>query len=131
MQKRLLPPLLLLALAASSPAGTGLDPSRFDLTGPTGGGWLKPEFSGSASFGFVSGGGVSYGTGTMSGTMTFDLHPRLTAEVDMGYGRIIGLDAPVDGFVMGGLGLEWRPTDDLTLELHYGGVLPDTVFGGF
>ncbi len=128
---RLMVPALVLAVAASAFAGIGLDPSRFDLTGPGGGSLLRPEFSGSASFGFVSGGGVSYGTGTMTGTMTLDLGSRLTAEVDMGYSRLIGLDTPVRGLVMGGLGLEWRPTDDLTIELRYGGVLPDSSVGGF
>jgi len=111
---------LVLALAGSC-AAFGLDPGRFSLY-DGGTPLLTPDFSSSASFTFTSGGGRSWGTGTYIGTMGLALHPRVTAVVDVGYSRLIDFRGPDAGLYLGGVGLEWRPSDMLNLQLHVTGA---------
>lgn len=120
--------LVLLIMAGSLPA-VGLDPSGFSLVGPTGGG-LQPEFSSWAGFSMVTGGGSTVAAGTYVGTMSFQLHPRLRAELDLGYSRLYDFHGSSAGRVLGAVDLEWKPSDTFTFMLHCSGTLPDSSLTG-
>jgi hypothetical protein len=126
MRSVMLATLVLCGLAA----GFGLDPSHFSLAGPEGSG-LSPDFSSSMSFSFVSGGGRSWATGSYVGTMGFLLRPNLTAEIDLGYSRLIRFGDADAGYYLGGIGMDWRPFDDLLLQFHFGGAFAGEAVEGF
>jgi hypothetical protein len=109
----------------------GLDPSGFDLVEAPQGGWLTPEFSSSIGFSFVTSGGRSWGTGTYVGTLSFDLSRNLRADLDIGYARLFDFSGPDAGRFIGGLDLDWTPTDNLKLQFHYSGYLPTELTEGF
>ncbi len=121
---------ILLTLAAfQACSALGLDPGRFDLFGndsPL----LRPDFSSSMSFSFTSGGGYSYGTGTYVGSMGFLLHPNVTAEVDLGYSRLLDFHGPDAGYYLGGVGLDWKPSENFLLQVHMSGAFEGDALEG-
>jgi len=117
--------LLVLVPAASS---VGLQPSGFSLVEPDG--WLTPSFSGWAGVSLVSGGGTTTAAGTYVGTMSFQLHPTVRADLDLGYTRLYDFHGASAGRVLGAVDLEWKPTNGFTLMLHCSGSLPDSSFTG-
>ena len=119
--------LLLFALAASVLA-YGLEPSGFDLVGfPEFTSSFQPRFSSSVSFGYTTGRYGSYGEGTYLGSMQFSLHPKLDATVEMGYSRLMTFSGGERDFgsVLGGIQLDWRPSDRTVFSIVYRGVLPE------
>jgi hypothetical protein len=122
-------PVIALFLAAGAVLGFGLDPAGFDLVEAPEGSWFTPEFSSAVGFSFVTGGGRSYGTGTYVGTLHFDLASNLRADLDVGYARIFDFRGPDAGGFIGGLDLDWNPTDNLRLLFHYSGYIPTEVHG--
>lgn len=115
---------LFFAVAAS---GFGLDPSDFTLSGPSQE-LFQPRFSSAMSFSFTTGGGRSFATGSYMGTIGFLLHPDLTAEVELGYSRLFRFSSPDAGLYLGGMGLDWRPSDSFSIQLHVTGALPGEAF---
>jgi hypothetical protein len=63
--------------------------------------------------------------------MSFKLHPSVTAAVDLGYNRIFNLHGDNMNHLLGGIDLDWRPTDSIKLQLHYGGAIPTEDLGGY
>jgi hypothetical protein len=113
--------LIIAAVLSGLAAAYGLDPSGFSLVEPTGSGF-SPHFSSYMSFAWNVGSGRSWGTGTYVGTTSFLLHPGLTAEVDLGYSRLIRPGADDSGLYLGGVGLDWKPSDGLLLQFHVDGA---------
>ncbi|NLP05490.1 hypothetical protein GX411_06045 [Candidatus Fermentibacteria bacterium] len=107
--------------------GLGLDPSDFTLYGPSQNP-LHPVFSSAMSFSYTTGGGRSFATGAYTGTLGFMLHPGLTAEVELGYARIFDFSAPDAGVYLGGVGLDWRPSESLLLQFHMSGAVQGEAF---
>lgn len=122
--------LVIMAALAAAALSYGLEPSGFQLVEPEGR-WFSPDISHQLSFGYTSSRSGSWGTGTYLSTMSFRLHPSLTAEVDLGYSRIFNLQGGDMNHVLGGVDLDWRPTDDLKLQFHYSGALPTEDLGGY
>jgi|WetSurMetagenome_2_1015567.scaffolds.fasta_scaffold02198_9 hypothetical protein len=120
--------LLALLCLVSLGSAIGLDPTDFSLTGPAG---FTPDFSSYASFSYSSGGGRSWGTGTYVGAMSFLLHPDLTAEVDLGYSRLFLPGSSDQGRYLGGIGLDWRATDNFTLQLRVDGAVTGEALRGY
>lgn len=108
-------------------SGFGLDPSDFTLydTSPSP---LQPRFSSAMSFSYTTGGGRSFATGSYTGTLGFLLHPDLVAEVELGYARIFDFSAPDAGVYLGGVGLDWRPSESLLLQFHMSGAVQGEAF---
>jgi hypothetical protein len=121
--------LVVAAVLAGLAAAYGLDPSDFTLTEPAGSSFA-PHFSSSMSFSWNVGGGRSWGTGTYIGTTSFLLRPGLTAQFDLGYSRLIRVGADDDGLYLGGVGLDWRPSDDLLLQFSIGGAFSGDALSG-
>ena len=120
--------LVLLIMVGSLPA-VGLDPSGFSLVGPSGGGF-QPEFSSTVGFSMLSGGGRTLASGTYVGTMSFQLHPRLRADLDLGYSRLYDFHGSSSGRILGAVNLEWKPSDTFTFMVHCSGTLPDSSLTG-
>jgi len=119
-------------LAMSLPVlAFGLEPSAFSLVDSPQANWLNPEFSSSVGFSFVTSGGRSWGTGTYIGSLLFDLHPNLTATLDLGYSRLFNFGGDDANRFLGGLDLDWTPTDALKLQFHYSGSIPTEALGSF
>jgi hypothetical protein len=124
-------PVVALLLAAGAVLGFGLDPAGFDLVEAPQGGWLTPEFSSTVGFSFVTGGGRSFGTGSYVGTLSFDLTRNLKADIDIGYARIFDFSGPDAGMFLGGLDLDWNPTENLRFMFHYSGAIPAESVEGY
>lgn len=121
--------LLITLVAFQACLAYGIDAGRFDLFGsdtPL----LRPDFASSMSFSFVSGGGYSYGTGTYVGSMGFLLHPNVTAEVDLGYSRVLDFHGPDAGFYLGGVGLDWKPSEHFLLQVNVSGAFEGDALEG-
>lgn len=119
--------VVLFALAASVLA-YGLEPSGFNLVGfPEFGSSFQPEFSSMVSFGYSTGRHGSIGEGTYLGSMRFSLHPKLYATVEMGYSRLMTFSGGDRDFgsVLGGIQLDWRPSEKTVFSFVYRGVLPE------
>jgi hypothetical protein len=114
--------MVLIGFCAVS-AAAGLNPNNFSLVEP-GYDWLRPSFSSRIGFSYVTSGGRSWATGDYVGTLSFELHPNLSADLDLGYRRFFDFQGGDLNAVLGGLDLDWRPTDDLKLHIHYGGSFP-------
>lgn len=121
--------ILILLAAFGSCFAYGLDAGRFDLFGddtPL----LRPDFSSSMSFSFTSGGGRSWGAGTYVGSMGLLLHPDVTAAIDLGYTRLLDFGGPDAGFYLGGVGLDWKPSESFLLQIHMSGVFEGDALEG-
>lgn len=123
--------LVSLLFFMSTVLAIGLEPSDFSLIEPSGDGWLNPEFSGWAGLSMFSGGGRTLGSGIYVGTMSFSLHPNVTASVDIGYSRLYDFHGFSSGRILGGLDLEWKASDDFLIQFHCSGSLPDSSLTGF
>lgn len=82
------------------------------------------------AFSFTSGGGRSWSTGTYLGTMGLLLHPDVSAEVSLGYTRLFDFSGPDAGMYLGGIGIDWRPSDSFLLELHVNGAFSGEALQG-
>jgi hypothetical protein len=122
--------LVVLLVAVPVILGIGLDPSGFSLVEPDADGWLHPEFSGWAGMSMVTGGGSTTASGTYVGTVSFQLHPRLRAALDLGYSRLYNFHGYSAGRVLGAVDLEWKPSETFTFLLHCSGSLPDSSLTG-
>ncbi len=113
----------------------GLEPSGFELVGyPDYASGFVPEFSSMASFSFSSGQNGSVGEGTYLGSMSFSLHPDVDATLEMGYSRLMRFSGGEEtGRILGGLQLNWRPSENSVFSFVYRGALPESNlnFGGF
>ncbi len=125
-----IPLVLLCSLVAM---GYGLSEGAFNLVDPPTMGSLGfQNFHSTASFSLISGSRGSYGCGAYVGTMNFSLHPKVSALVDLGYARTFDFSAGENfGHVLGGLQLEWRPTDNSSFILQYNGAIPTGRIEGF
>ncbi|PIE52524.1 hypothetical protein CSA37_04625 [Candidatus Fermentibacteria bacterium] len=120
--------MFVLLVTASCVYGYGLQPSGFNLVGfPEFEGRFSPEFSSMASFSFTSGSYGSMGQGTYLGSMSFFLHPRVDAKLEMGYSRFMTFSGAGNdfGLVLGGVELNWRPWENTRLSFIYRGALPE------
>ena len=119
---------IVLFLAAAGAFAYGLEPSGFDLVGfPEFTSSFRPQFSSRVSFGYTTGRYGSYGEGTYLGSMHFSLHPKLEETVEMGYSRLLTFSGGERDFgnVLGGVQLNWRPSDRTVFSIVYRGVLPE------
>lgn len=127
--------LLVLLIVVLSAFAFGLEPSGFNLVGyPDYASGFHPEFSSMASFSFSSGQYGSAGKGTYLGRMSFSLHPDVDATVEMGYSRLMFSSGGEEaGSILGGVHLNWRPSENFLFSVTYRGVLPESNlnFGGF
>lgn len=128
--------LILLTLISTTVFAYGLEPSGFNLVGfPEFASRFQPQFSSSASFSVSTGSHGSFGQGTYLGSMQFSLHPRVSATVEMGYSRLMTFSGNGRDFgnVLGGIQLDWRPSDRTVFSVVYRGVLPEEELnlGGF
>ena len=105
----------------------GLDSGDFDLVSyPEFTSGIKPEFSSYAGFSFSSGQYGSSGRGTYLGRMSFSLHPEVDAIVELGYSKVLTFsDGESFGSVLGGIQLNWRPTENSVFSIVYHGSLPE------
>ncbi len=122
--------IVITAVLAAAALCYGLQPSGFQLVEPDNS-WFDPDISHQLSFGYTSSGSGSWGSGTYLSTMSFKLHPNLTAEVDLGYNRLFNFRGGDMNHLLGGVDLDWSPTDDLKLQFHYTGALPTEDLGGY
>lgn len=123
--RKIIPVLL---VAAASLYAYGLQPSGYNLVGfPEFAESFRPEFSSMASFSFSTGRYGSVGQGTYLGSMRFSLHPKLDATVEMGYSRFMTFSGSGSdlGAVLGGVELNWRPSENTRLSIIYRGVIPE------
>lgn len=121
--------LLIALVAFQACLAFGIDPGRFNLfesDTPL----LRPDFGSSMSFSFVSGGGYSYGTGTYVGSMGFLLHPNVAAEVDLGYSRVFDFHGPDAGYYLGGVGVDWKPSEHFLLQVNVSGAFRGDALEG-
>lgn len=125
-----LPLMVLFCFAAF---GYGLQEGAFNLLDPPSIGSLGfRNYSSTASFSLISGSRGSWGRGAYVGTMDFALHPKVTALVDLGYARTFDFNAGDNfGHLLGGLKLEWKPTDNSSFVLQYNGAIPTGRIEGF
>jgi len=128
--------LIILCVLSASVFAYGLEPSGFNLVGfPEFASGFHPEFRSSASFSVSSGRYGSYGRGTYLGSMQFSLHPRVSATLEMGYSRLMTFSGSGRDFgdIIGGVQLDWRPSERTVLSIVYHGVLPEENLnlGGF
>jgi hypothetical protein len=127
--------VIVLLVAVLGAFAYGLEPSGFNLVGfPGYASGFNPEFSSMASFSFSSGQYGSYGEGTYIGGMSFSLHPKVDATVEMGYSRLMSFSGGEElGSILGGFQLNWRPTENSLFSVTYHGVLPESNLnlGGF
>lgn len=119
--------LILLVLFAGAFAYS-LEPSGFNLVDyPDYASGFNPEFSSMASFSFSSGQYGSVGEGTYLGSMSFSLHPDVDATLEMGYSRLMRFSGGEEmGRVLGGVQLNWRPTENSVFSFVYRGALPES-----
>lgn len=122
--------LIMAVVLVAAAMSYGLEPSGFQLVEPESN-WFNPDITHQLSFGYMSSGSGSWGTGTYLSTLSFRLHPNLTAAVDLGYNRVFGFQGGSMNHLLGGVDLDWNPTDDLKLQFHYSGALPTTELGGY
>lgn len=122
--------IVITAALAAAALCYGLEPSGFQLVEPDNR-WFDPDISHELSFGYMSSGSGSWGTGTYISTMSFKLHPNLTAEVDLGYNRLFNFRGDNMNHLLGGVDLDWSPTEDLKLQFHYSGAIPTEDLGGY
>jgi len=122
-------PVCILVISALVLA-TGLEPSGFSLVEPAGDGWFNPDISSWAGVSFQAGGGRTIASGAYVGSMSFSLHPTLKAGLDIGYARTYDFHGFSSGRILGGLDLEWQPSDEFTLMIHCSGSLPDSSLTG-
>ena len=123
--------LVSLLMFASVVFAIGLEPSEFSLIQSSDDGWFNPEFSGWAGFSLMSGGGRTLGSGTYVGTMSFLLHPNVTASVDIGYSRLYDFHGFSSGRVLGAVDMQWKASDNFIIQLYCSGSLPDSSLTGF
>ncbi len=127
--------LFILSAIVIGAMGYGLEPSGFELVGyPDYASGFAPEFSSMASFSFSSGQYGSVGEGTYLGSMSFSLHPDVDATLEMGYSRLMRFSGGEEmGRILGGVQLNWRPTENSVFSFVYRGALPESNlnFGGF
>jgi len=122
--------VVLVMVIAGVAGAFGLDPSDFSLT-PSSGYGHGLHFSNSMSFSWNTAGGHSWGTGLYTGRTSLLLRPGLTANLDVGYCRLIRVGADDSGLYLGGVGLDWKPSDNLLLQFHVGGAFSGETFGGY
>jgi hypothetical protein len=94
--------------------GPLLDPSRMHL-------------SQSVSMGFAGGGGGSVGAGSYLNQLDYRLSPRLDLRLQLGVNSVFHNSAQPGGTgqaLTGGVGISWRPSDELTLRLEASRGLP-------
>ncbi len=105
----------------------GLEPGSFDLVSyPEFSSGFQPEFSSYAGFSFSSGQYGSTGEGTYLGRMSFSLHPKVDAIVELGYSKLLTFsDGDSFGRVLGGFQLNWRPSENSVFSIVYHGSLPE------
>ncbi len=120
--------LLVLLIAVVGALAYGLEPSGFNLVGyPDYASGFNPEFNSRAVFSVSSGAYGSYGEGTYLGSMSFSLHPDVDATVEMGYSRLMMFSSGEEmGRILGGVQLNWRPSENSVFSVTYRGVLPES-----
>lgn len=128
--KLFIPVLVLCSLTAY---GYGLDSSAFNLVDPPTMGSLGfQNYRSTATFSLLSSSRGSWGQGSYVGSMDFSLHPKVTGSLDLGYARIFNFSGGGNfGHMLGGLELEWRPTDSSVFVLQYNGAIPTGHIEGF
>jgi hypothetical protein len=122
---------MILLVTTAAAIAFGLEPAAFDLVDSPQGGWFVPEFSSTIGFSFITSGGRSLGTGSYVGTLSFDLTRNLRADLDIGYARLFDFNGADAGRFIGGLDLDWTPSDNLLLQFHYSGYVPTESIEGF
>lgn len=127
---------LILMVTSVTAFAYGLEPSAFNLVGyPDYASGFTPQFNSMASFSFSSGRYGSAGVGTYLGSMSFSLHQDVDATIEMGYSRLMMFSGGREetGRVLGGVQLNWRPSENSLFSFSYRGVLPENNLnlGGF
>lgn len=130
-EMRIILPIVFLTCCAAF--GYGLQEGSFNLLDPPSMGSLGfQNYHSTATFSLISGSRGSWGRGAYIGTMNFALHPKVTALVDLGYARTFDFSAGDNfGHMLGGLKLEWKPSENSTFVLQYSGAIPTGRIEGF
>ena len=120
--------LLMPSVAVEALAEPGFDPADFSLYENTESKWFVPAISHRVFLGYTTGSRGSWSTGAYLGTLSFDLARGLTADVSLGVAEHYFFSRGYDANdFLGNLMLDWRPTDELRLQLNIGGVIPGEV----